>query len=224
MFFHVAQRVIQRIKELPTHGWPTLKSNNDGGFDECYGTDTGGIVWLTNPWSEHFRGGARYEGSTPELCRWAIENSEINPEEYCFVDIGCGKGRPLIIASEYGFDRLIGVDYSRRLCSVAKHNIAKCHIRNALIACADATQFAYPTRNTFAFFYHPFADLELLNAVLLKLRESTRACQLVVAYLGTARDTLNTYSWLQQYRQQQTLTLFRKLDESALCPGANSYK
>jgi SAM-dependent methyltransferase len=46
----------------------------------------------------------------------AIERSGVDPEQFCFLDIGCGKGRALIIATEYGFKDLIGVDYSAKLC------------------------------------------------------------------------------------------------------------
>src|SRR5262245_36170867 len=117
-------RLWRRILEIPKRGLPkgTCKDN----FDEERGTDTAGIDWWTNPYSDNFVSGIRYEPSHPEVCQMAIERAGIDPTTYCFLDIGCGKGRPLVIASEYGFKELVGVDYSAKLCRVAQENLTAC--------------------------------------------------------------------------------------------------
>jgi tRNA1(Val) A37 N6-methylase TrmN6 len=39
-----------------------------------------------------------------------------------FVDLGCGKGLPLVVATEYPFQRVLGVELAPELCVVARHN------------------------------------------------------------------------------------------------------
>jgi ectoine hydroxylase-related dioxygenase (phytanoyl-CoA dioxygenase family)/SAM-dependent methyltransferase len=41
-----------------------------------------------------------------------------------FVDIGCGKARPLVLASEFPFQRLVGIEPSPSLAAVARANAA----------------------------------------------------------------------------------------------------
>jgi predicted RNA methylase len=43
--------------------------------------------------------------------------------ETTFVDIGSGKGRALIIAAEYAFKRIIGVEYSPSLATICRRNL-----------------------------------------------------------------------------------------------------
>ena len=118
---NLIRRVSARISEIPTRGLP--RPGRKDSFDTRHGTDTSGVVWLTCPKSTHFAGGIRYEPCDESLCEWAIKNADISPEEFSFIDIGCGKGRPLIIASRFGFKRLVGVEYSRRLSRAAEKNL-----------------------------------------------------------------------------------------------------
>ena len=166
-------RVLYRIREIPSRGLPHPGRHDS--FDKTHGTDTSGVVWLTNPSSPNFPRGVRYEPCQPNLCMRAIETSGILPEKFCFVDVGCGKGRALIIASLYQFHELIGVEYSRKLCQIAERNLKRCGIHAARIVCQDATEVIYPSMNTFAFFYHPFGDAAVLDRVLELLRRSGTA-------------------------------------------------
>jgi tRNA1(Val) A37 N6-methylase TrmN6 len=49
----------------------------------------------------------------------------LNPEpgRYDFVDFGSGKGRVLLIASQFPFCQVIGVEFDRRLHAIAQENI-----------------------------------------------------------------------------------------------------
>lgn len=50
---------------------------------------------------------------------------EITPitKNYAFYDIGCGKGRVVFIAAEYGYKKVYGIELDADLLEVAKHNI-----------------------------------------------------------------------------------------------------
>ena len=44
------------------------------------------------------------------------------PEGKVFVDLGCGKGKALIISSKFGFREVRGVEFSPLLCDIARKN------------------------------------------------------------------------------------------------------
>lgn len=41
-------------------------------------------------------------------------------EENSIVDLGCGKGRVLVVATHYGFKRITGIDFAKELCGEAR--------------------------------------------------------------------------------------------------------
>src|SRR5262245_21969711 len=149
-----------------------------GDFDQEFGTDTGGVVplWklqIQSPYREH---GVRYQASEPDFVRAAIESLPIRPEEFLYVDIGSGKGRTLLVASEYPFRRVIGVEFSPELNAVANENIRrylsprrKCSDVSSI--CADAVGWEFPAEDTTFFLYNPFGE-DVLQRVLRNLRAS----------------------------------------------------
>jgi SAM-dependent methyltransferase len=46
---------------------------------------------------------------------------------YTFVDLGCGKGRVVIIGSEFPFQDIVGIELSPELARIAQSNVAKIH-------------------------------------------------------------------------------------------------
>src|ERR1017187_1922698 len=207
IFSNVITRVWRRLLEIPSRGFPTGVRKDS--FDAQHGTNTSGIVWLTNLRSENFARGIRYEPCPPRTCEAAIEQAEIDPTQFYFIDVGCGKGRPLIIASRYGFQQLIGIEYSAALCQVAERNLAICKIENAKIIHTDATQFTFPRANTFAMFFHPFQD-DILAVVLDRLRVATEGHKLVIAYTGDVKDLVARQAWLEPLRDPPNMRLFKR--------------
>jgi SAM-dependent methyltransferase len=41
------------------------------------------------------------------------------------VDLGCGKGRVMMVAAHFGFNRMTGIDFAKEVCEEAKANMAK---------------------------------------------------------------------------------------------------
>ena len=99
-------------------------------------------------------------------------------EEYTFIDYGCGKGRALLLASEYPFERIIGVEYAPELVVIAQRNIElyrsgtqRC--RSITVVESDAAAFAPPAVPTVYFLYNPFDGV-----VLTKVLDRIRRCNL----------------------------------------------
>jgi SAM-dependent methyltransferase len=201
--YNISARIIRRILEIPSRGFPTGQTYREP-FDESLGVKTSGVVWLTNVWAKNSSHGVRYEPCSAAKCKWAIESAGINPQEFAFIDIGCGKGRPMIIASRHNFAELTGVDYSPKLCKIATTNLQKLGV-NARIICQDATKFQFPERDVFVFFYHPF-DSVVLDKVLQNLRSALRV---VVAYEGKGRADVAKHDWLKQFASFEDIIVYR---------------
>src|SRR5262245_40427071 len=95
-------------------------------FDATYGVDTSGVVPSSEcaPTTTMASRISPYAGSQPSIVRATLAAL---PEHraYTFVDLGCGKGRALIVASEFPFHKLLGVDISPRLTATARANAAR---------------------------------------------------------------------------------------------------
>jgi SAM-dependent methyltransferase len=110
-----------------------------------------------------------YGGSQPSIVR-AVLASLPEPERYIFVDIGCGKGRPLVVASEFAFRRVIGVELAPKLAQVARANAASVAARHPdrtpiEIQIGDATAVSPLADRVIYFLYNPFGG-KLLKALV----------------------------------------------------------
>jgi SAM-dependent methyltransferase len=119
------------------------------------------------------------EFDEPEAFETLMKLLQIWWEDFIFVDFGSGKGRALLLASEYPFRRIIGVEFARELHAAAQVNIARyqsatqrcCAIE---VHCQDATEFALPPEPTVFYFYNPF-DATVMKKVLANIRASLEA-------------------------------------------------
>lgn len=153
-------------------GWSALRSlpaerrqAKRDRFDEEMGVSTAGIVRLESlsvP-SETGQLGVRYQPSDPETLRRTIAELPIRYEEFAFVDFGSGKGRALLVASEFPFERIVGVEFAEELHEIAQRNIAayanpaqRCSAIEAV--CADATKYDLPGQPLVLYFYNPFLE------------------------------------------------------------------
>src|SRR6202165_2780171 len=70
-------------------------------------------------------------------------------DQFTFIDLGSGKGRTLLMASEYPFMRIVGVELIAELHQAAEENIrayrsATQQCRQIEAVCADASEFVFP--------------------------------------------------------------------------------
>jgi SAM-dependent methyltransferase len=93
-------------------------------FDLKYGIDT--IHWVElddlEIKSENKERGKRYQPTRVRHFK-KLMNTLTFPSDSVFVDLGSGKGRLLLIASEYDFKRVVGVEFSHDLCKEARKNL-----------------------------------------------------------------------------------------------------
>ncbi len=90
-------------------------------FDWRYGTDTAAVVrtpFLDMP-APVKATAHEYRASKAAPMRQLLDTAEL-PAHKVFIDMGCGKGKALMIAADYGCQTLIGVEYSPTLCERAR--------------------------------------------------------------------------------------------------------
>lgn len=213
-FYNLFKRVVQRVAEIPERGLPAL-GHRASDFDEEWGTETDDVVWLTNPRSKNFVHGVRYEPCSPVSCRWAIENAGIDFSNFHFVDVGCGKGRPLVIASRYPFSRVVGIEYSARLCEQARRNLVKAgtHTERFEVLCADAADFPFAEHNALVYLHNPFGE-KVLQRVMGRLERLAQDHRIVVAYEGPRKEQLAAFPWLSNLASGPNVCLFAAGRES----------
>jgi SAM-dependent methyltransferase len=105
--------------------------------------------------------------------------SNINLADFAFVDLGSGKGRSLLMASDYPFKKIVGVELLPSLHAIARENLRryknesqKCFALEAV--CADATAFPFPDVPLVVFLFNPFPESGL-RRVITNLELSLRA-------------------------------------------------
>ena len=132
----------------------------------------------------------------------AIRRLTINSASDVFLDIGCGKGRLLVMAAQQPFRQVIGVEYSEKLCADARRQLSRLqpHERNRVeVIQADAAVFRVPDEVTVIFMFNPFTG-RVLEQSLERIRESLMRSPRVVSlyYLQPAyhKNTLETFQWL----------------------------
>ncbi len=155
--------------------WRKHKRRVDREFDTAHGVDTGGVVPL------HAMGVATatarlavdYIASDPEEFERAMAALAVDARRFTFVDIGCGKGRVLIMAARQQWSRLIGVEFSSSLCAVARSNLARAvHPSRAVeVVCQDALEFELPHQPLVLFLYNPF-ERAMMRAFAARVRAS----------------------------------------------------
>ena len=100
-------------------------------------------------------------------------------EQDVFLDYGSGLGRVLLMAAQYPFRRVLGVELSTQLNERARQNVACCRgklrCRYIEVIQADATLFVPPSDVSVIYLYNPFGP-NVLPKVLDNIHQSLEAC------------------------------------------------
>lgn len=150
-------------------------------FDQTYGTDTNGLI---QPWDldidESLMGQAiQYRTANSRRFNDLLASLHIDHGRYCFIDLGSGKGRALLLASRYPFQRIVGVELSPTLHQVAVANIDRFRAdwqrcRRIESYCGNAANFDWPHLNIVVYLFNPFGAATLKIA-MGRLRASVAA-------------------------------------------------
>ncbi len=115
------------------------------------------------------------------------ERSHSDFHDFVFIDLGSGKGRTLLMASDYPFRGIVGAELLPALHQAAQENLSKyrsesqkCFALESI--CADATEFPLPAEPTVLYLFNPFPEAGL-RRVIGNLEQSLREHPRVVYVL-----------------------------------------
>lgn len=144
-----------------------LYGDFDFDWDNHVNTMSGGVGWR-----ERLLGvfHSLYQPTEPgafhEMLRNLRDTAGLDFSQYVFVDLGSGKGRTLMMASDYPFQRIIGVELLPALNQIARQNLdlyqsesQKCFAIESV--CADATRYPLPAAPLILYLFNPFPELPL---------------------------------------------------------------
>jgi SAM-dependent methyltransferase len=151
-------------------------------FDAKHGVDTSGLIERAHLLTGHANdvSNTAYFGVPPSrfeaaIERWRVEQTA-STELYRFVDVGCGKGRAVMLASRMPFRDVVGIELSEKLAQIARSNLEQWRSQTETtvptsIVCADAPTAVRALLNgpTLLYLYNPFQGpvlRELLQAIL----------------------------------------------------------
>jgi len=185
-------------------------------YDFEHGVDT---TWATVSLRTRVRemlSGGQYQPSEPELFHKILRALPEKPDGFTFIDLGSGKGRTLLMASDYPFARVIGVELLDELDAIAKSNIAR--YRGEKQKCfaleshaSDARDFAFPAEPTVLYLFNPFPE-HVLRGVLANLRTSVTESPrpVFVIYHNLIHDrVLAECSWLEPVHRTTQFAIYR---------------
>ena len=119
-----------------------------------------------------------YQPTEPTLFHEMLHSLRIDYSTFTFIDLGSGKGRTLLMAAEYPFNRVIGVELLPKLHEIASANLAKyksdtqkCSDLEAL--CLDACDYAFPGEPIVLYLFNPLSQSGL-ERVMSNLKSSLR--------------------------------------------------
>lgn len=151
-------------------------------FDLLHGTDTGGLLYAQDLPTGHahdvFNEG--YYATAPSVFRGLISRWEdmlariqLRVSDYSFMDVGCGKGRVLLLASELPFRSIMGVELHDALCAAARRNVKRWTRRpracsRISVVCADVLDMTLPDEPVALFLFNSFGA-DLMRPFLEKL-------------------------------------------------------
>jgi SAM-dependent methyltransferase len=153
-----------------------FKAEADRAFDEEWGVDTGGTQLLADLTidSPNAALGGSHIATGPRQFHRAMSGLDLDLANCTFVDLGSGKGRALMMAADYPFAAITGVEFAKELDAIARRNLAR--LGDPRISChlGDAEAFDYPSTDLVVFMNNPF-DPPLVERVARRLEATARA-------------------------------------------------
>ena len=163
-----------------------------------------------------------YQPTDPALFREMMASLPIAFDQFTFVDLGSGKGRTLLMASEYPFRRIVGVELIAELHRAAEENIRAYHsttqrCKQIEAVCADACEFVLRETPLVLYLFNPLPETglrRLIRNLEQSLERSPRPVWIV--YHNPAMDSVLAASrTLERAGGTEQYAVFRALNDKS---------
>jgi SAM-dependent methyltransferase len=175
------RRLMSELVEFVRHSTPEHKRLRYGDaefdWDHRVNTTSGAVGWRDRLLGVFH---SPYQPTEEVLFHEMLGDLSAQPgfnfSEFTFLDLGSGKGRSLLMAADYPFRRIVGVELLPALNRIAEENIAQYHGESQKCfaletVCGDATAFSLPQEPTLLFLFNPFPESGL-RQVIANLEQS----------------------------------------------------
>jgi SAM-dependent methyltransferase len=173
------RKLVQLLWQFLRESTPAQRKQRYGDvdYDWDFRVDTTGA---TVAWQDRLLGlfYSPYQPTEPALFHEMLDSLKIDFSQFTFVDIGSGKGRALLLASDYPFRRIVGIERFPALDQIARENISKyknesqrCSAIEAI--CGDASEFLFPAESLVVYMFNPLPEAAL-EKMLRNLEGSLR--------------------------------------------------
>ncbi|MEQ1946709.1 MAG: class I SAM-dependent methyltransferase [Bryobacteraceae bacterium] len=212
-------RPLSAFRYIRTHGWKIFLEQVHHRIatrrgERMFGVSTEGYhanteLGLPSPDSNDYAA-LGYEYIFP-----ALSAIPFPPGDVVFFDYGAGKGRPMVCAASRPFRKVLGVELSPQLASLARENLAAMRhrkVQHAEVIEGDAATYPLPDDVNVVFLFNPFVG-EILRAAVARLLESylRRPRDLfVIAFNHGEFDRLAAgESWLRKIDEDEFRAFYR---------------
>lgn len=150
-------------------------------FDARHGTRTAGV--LAPQHLQHVpeveAQAVGYEATDPLSFRVLMRALPIHHPDYAFVDVGSGKGRVVLLAAEYPFRCVVGVEASPVLHRIALENLrvasrTRRRCDRVMLRNVDAAEYRLPRGALVLYLFNPFRERRMAR-LLVRLKASLDA-------------------------------------------------
>jgi SAM-dependent methyltransferase len=163
-------------------------------FDRQFGTDTSGLIPASALATGHSNDAhvTAYYGVAPSILQgvidlWLRVGPSLPIDRYTFLDVGAGKGRAMLCASQHPFAQVVGVELNPGLAAIANANLVLFEehpeaqmLSPARVVQGDALEVPLPEGPLLVFLFHPFEAPVLRRfAARLVAHGATERCDLL---------------------------------------------
>jgi hypothetical protein len=187
-YFRATRRLLGVLWEFARDSTPERRrlrfGDADYDWDNRVNTTSGAVGWrdrLLGVFHSEYQptAPAAFHEMLDDLQKTIHEKPNLTLRDFTFLDLGSGKGRTLLMASNYPFRRIVGIELLHSLHRIAEDNLRlykgesqQCFALESI--CADATAFPLPDDPLVIFLFNPFPESGM-RQVVANLEQSLRS-------------------------------------------------
>ena len=189
----------------------------DYDWDYRVNTTSGAVRWRERLLGAFTSG---YQPTDPpafhEMLQTLQQTANPNFADFTFIDLGSGKGRTLLMASDYPFRRIVGVELLPELHRLAQQNLAqyksdsqKCFTLESI--CGDAAGFNFPVGPLLIYLFNPFPEavMRLVLANLRRALDASPGTAYLIYYNPQLADLVAEAGYLEKITDTHKYSIFR---------------
>jgi predicted RNA methylase len=198
-----------KLRSLSNKATGARRWMEDQLFEKWHGLDCSGFIdrhELETSYSSALVHSRAYEAVTCVAIRELLDEAKKTGIVFDhFIDLGSGKGKACFYAAaNYGFRRLIGVEFSAPLVRAADQNIRKFGADNICFVNADAAGFCLPAGDNLVYLFNPFGEAILLEFLKNNMDKFMRSRSIIAYANDKHRLCLAQAGFVTLFRNQDS--------------------